>query len=310
MKASLRRRGKSSNAGRPPAHAASPPGLTITSWGEHEDTDASPREPRAVHSQVPPKERNGPGIVCVVNTCPQTVSAGLPAAGDDVASPVPHQSDRLVEPEEDGTTTTPVGLAVNRPKSNGRRTSGRVLLGLVLLALTVAAGWGWDVARQQTTIAQRWRHGDLRMLAFDQKMVSMNNRFRSTLNTAEDRVVALDGRVSALAEDLRSEGAALSSANNQLAVVANEKEKEKDQNAVLSTLLKDAGSVSSNLQSCVSEIDSAWDEVTTDLEEAADGDFYGDPFLSSDVSTAVSDCESAETANDLLQSAIASELGK
>ena len=99
----------------------------------------------------------------------------------------------------------------------------------------------------------------------------------------------------------------LSATQRQLSVVATQKEKEKDQNTVLQTLIASADQVSAKLESCVSDLDTVWSQLVDDINY---GTVNEDPTIDSNVQTVVSECQGAEQANTELQGIVNTNTGQ
>ena len=114
---------------------------------------------------------------------------------------------------------------------------------------------------------------------------------RASIKSLNAQVSSLNGQVSTL--------------NTQLSAEASAKEKALDQNTVLSQLVNEESSVSTELNTCVTDLQTFITTVGTDL---GDGNYY-DPYLSSESSTASADCNQAQSANQTLQSALSGASG-
>jgi chromosome segregation ATPase len=204
---------------------------------------------------------------------------------------------------------SPPPLFVPAPVSGShrRRVLKRVAVVTLLVVLTGAAVSGWLVARDQGQVAGRWKAADLAALATDQKLTSDLAVARSEITGLNGTVGTLNGEVASLDNQLSSIRQSLSSAEGQLSAVANEKAKIQDQNSVLDALVQAAGTVSNRLQTCVSESDSTWSELVTDMQ---DGSVGADPLLPGNVNQTESDCQAAEDANQNLQSVITTTTGQ
>jgi hypothetical protein len=93
--------------------------------------------------------------------------------------------------------------------------------------------------------------------------------------------------------------------NTQLSAQATAKEKALDQNTVLTQLVNQESSVSTELNTCVTDLQTFITTVGTDL---GNGNYY-DPYLSSESSTASTDCNQAQSANQALQSSLSGATG-
>lgn len=114
---------------------------------------------------------------------------------------------------------------------------------------------------------------------------------RSSIRTLNKQVSSLNGQVGSL--------------NTQLAAQASAKEKALDQDTVVSQLLNQEGSVSTELNTCVNDLETLIGTIGNDLSN----DYYTDPSVLSEVDTASSDCNQAQSANDSLQSSLSGATG-
>ena len=144
----------------------------------------------------------------------------------------------------------------------------------ILLITTVVFG---VIALQQSSSASQWHKADEMAIA--------------ELAAAHSSINSLNSHVSTL--------------NTQLAAEASAKEKALDQNTVLSQLVSEEGTVSTELNTCVTDLQSLISTVGTDL---GDGN-YGDPTISTESNTASSDCDQAQSDNQKLQSALSGTTG-
>lgn len=200
-------------------------------------------------------------------------------------------------------------LFVPTPVAESRRGRGLKRVAVVALFLVLASGAvsGWLVARDQSRVAARWKAADLAALTTDQRLTSDLGTARSEITGLNGNVGTLNSEVASLDGQLSSIRQSLSSTEGQLSAVANEKAKVQDQNSVLDALVQAAGIVSNRLQTCVSESNSAWSELVTDMQN---GSVDTDPLLPDNVNQTVSDCQAAEDANQNLQSVIATTTGQ
>ena len=151
----------------------------------------------------------------------------------------------------------------------------------ILLITTVVFG---AIALQQSSSAKQWRKDDHAALA---ELATAHASIRS-LNV---KVSTLNGHVNTL--------------NTQLSAEANAKEKALDQNTVLTQLVNEEGTISTELNTCVTDLQTLITTVGTDL---GDGN-YTDPSVSEESDTASSDCEQAQSDNQALQSALSGASG-
>jgi preprotein translocase subunit SecG len=151
----------------------------------------------------------------------------------------------------------------------------------VFFITTVAFG---IIALHQTSSANSWRQADQKALA----QLAVAHRSIASLNT---QVSSLNGQVSSL--------------NSQLSAQATAKEKALDQNTVLSQVVNAEGTVSTELNTCVTDLQQFLGTVSTDL---GSGNYY-DPVLTEESSTANADCTKAQSDNQALQSALSGATG-
>jgi uncharacterized protein YlxW (UPF0749 family) len=140
------------------------------------------------------------------------------------------------------------------------------------------------IALQQSSSARQWRKDDQRAVA----QLAVAHASITSLNSQVD---ALNGHVSTL--------------NTQLSAEANAKEKALDQNTVLSQLVTAEGTVSTELSTCVDDLQTFIDTVATDSAD----DNFDESTLSAESSTASTDCNQAQSDNQSLQSALSGATG-
>jgi uncharacterized phage infection (PIP) family protein YhgE len=147
------------------------------------------------------------------------------------------------------------------------------------------------VALKQNNTAGQWR-------SLDQKAVASNRVLAQGLTTAHQAITTADSSIRSLNSHVSRLNGQIGSLQTQLSAVANAKEKVLDQNALLTRLTSEAGSVSNDLSSCVSDMDSLLNEIDNDLASLS----YDDPNLQSNANIASENCASAQQENEQLQS--------
>jgi cell division protein FtsB len=203
-----------------------------------------------------------------------------------VASPLPVQATQGLTPATQssvvGVAPMPYSPVYAKPKRK-RRIPPLVawILAGVLLVTTVIFG---VIALQQSSSAKQWRAADQRALA--------------QLAAAHSAITSLNSQVSSLTSHVDT-------LNSQLSAEANAKEKALDQDTVLSQLVSAEGSVSTELNTCVEDLQTLISTVSTDL---GDGN-YDDPSLSIESTTASTDCNQAQSDNQQLQTALSGATG-
>lgn len=245
----------------------------------------------------PPEASPGPSPTPgpIINPVEPPFPGGVPSAWSSPATPVPAHI--LPSPVPTPTPTPTPGLpapqlggyvapapfstaapVVFEPVHKRRRIPPVVawIAAGVLLVTTVVFG---VIALQQSSSAKQWRKADETALA--------------ELAVAHASIKSLDSEVSTL-------NGHVSTLNTQLSAEASAKEKALDQNTILSQIVNEEGSVSTELNTCVTDLQTFISTVGTDL---GDGN-YNDPYLSSDESTASSDCNQAQSDNQAMQSAL------
>ena len=212
----------------------------------------------------------------------QTPPGAYPAQQTAPGLPVP-QTVGFIAPVGAIPTNPAIFHPLKSKSKKGRRIPPMVpwIVAGVFFITTVVFG---IIALQQSSSASKWRQDD-------QKAVAQLALAHSSIKTLNSEVSTLNGHVSTL--------------NTQLAAEANAKEKALDQDTVLSQLVSAEGTVSTELNTCVTDLQSFISTVGTDL---GDGN-YNDPALSSESGTASSDCDQAQSANQTLQSALSGATG-
>ena len=99
--------------------------------------------------------------------------------------------------------------------------------------------------------------------------------------------------------------ASIASLTIQLAAQSTAKEKALDQNSALSKLVSQETTVSGELNTCVTDLRTLITTIGNDLSSG----YYSDPYVSSEATTAGSDCNQAQAANQDLQSALSGVAG-
>ena len=207
------------------------------------------------------------------------------------------------------------------PGPTRRRRLRRALSVFLLLALLGIAIAGWAVARQQSSVASRWQHDALAARVINREVGAELATARRSITdldvavrSARDQLSATRGELSDIQKQLRGTQGQLSRAQSklsatqsQLSAVATQKEKEKDQNTVLQTVIASAGQVSAKLESCVTDLNTVWAQLVDDIDY---GTIDDDPTLDANVQTVVSECQGAQQANTELQAIIASTSGQ
>jgi hypothetical protein len=203
------------------------------------------------------------------------------------------------------------------PKRRRLRRALSVFLLLVLVGIAIA---GWAVARQQSSVATRWQHDALAARVINREVGAELGTARRSIEdldvavqSARDQLRGTRDELSATQRQLHSTQGQLSRAQSnlsatqsQLSTVATQKEKEKDQNTVLQTVIASAGQVSARLESCVTDLTSVWSQLVDDIDNGTVDD---DPTLDANVQTVVSECQAAGQANTELQAIITSISG-
>jgi hypothetical protein len=170
----------------------------------------------------------------------------------------------------------------------------REKVGVLVVGVVLAAGAavGWVDASHQSTVAAQWRQKDL-------AEVAVAHTLSGNLTAANRSISGLNGQVASMSTQITG-------LQGQLATVATQKEKAVDQNTALTALLSSAGTVSSDLQTCVQDTNSFESELIGDIDS---GNVLGDPYLSGNATNVDSVCTTAETANRQMQADISAETG-
>jgi hypothetical protein len=87
--------------------------------------------------------------------------------------------------------------------------------------------------------------------------------------------------------------------DSKLSAAATAKEKALDQNTVLTSIARYAGAVSSELSTCVDDMQGLVSEIAADVASN-----FADPSLQSNAYQADTDCASAQSANNSLQTVL------
>lgn len=114
---------------------------------------------------------------------------------------------------------------------------------------------------------------------------------RASIKSLNGQVSSLNGKVSTL--------------NTQLSAEASAKEKALDQNTVLSQLVGEEGTISTELNTCVTDLQTLISTVANDLGSG----YYTDPNVSYESDTASSVCSQAQSDNQGLQSDLSGASG-
>lgn len=200
-------------------------------------------------------------------------------------------------PEKTASSHVPSAEAIGRRR---RRLLRGTALATLVLALVAGGAWGWLTANRQAAVAAKWQKDDLAMQAADRKL-------SATVRASRAVILGLDGRVASLKDQVTKAQDQLSASKARLSQVATAKEKAKDQNVLLTRLLSAAGTVSSKLESCVTDLNSVWSELVSDMES---GFALEDPYLTTNVDEVTAECRSAEAANVALQAVVNSASGQ
>jgi len=217
--------------------------------------------------------------------------AGLPSAWIAPTQPVPSPVNPY--PQQLATSVQPqsVGLvaplnpqlsppAVFSPSHSKRRRRYPLVLAWVLAGVFFLSTVGLAIfSYHQTSSANQWRSAD-------EKAVAELATAHASIKSLNSQVSSLNGQVTSL--------------NTQLAAQANAKEKALDQNTVLGQLVGAEGTVSTELNTCVTDLQTLVNTVATDLGSG----YYSDPSLSAESDTASTDCTQAQSDNQTLQSDI------
>ncbi len=216
---------------------------------------------------------------------PEPFPSGLPSAWVAPAPPVgssvgryPQQLPAPGQPQPQlvGFLAPPLAQqspGVFNPANSKRRRRYPLVLAWILAGVFFLSTVGLALfSYHQTSSANQWRSADQEAVA--------------ELAAAHSSIKSLNGQVTSL--------------NTQLAAQANAKEKALDQNTVLSQLVNDEGTVSTELNPCVTDLQTLISTVGTDLQDG----FYTDPTVSEDSDAASSDCNQAQSDNETLQSDI------
>jgi TolA-binding protein len=140
------------------------------------------------------------------------------------------------------------------------------------------------LAIQQSSTASKWRKAD--------------NQAIAQLALAHTAIKSLNSQISQL-------NGHITSLNSQLSAIASAKEKALDQNTLLAQTVSAAGAVSSEVSTCVDDLNLFLSTLGTDLEA---GD-YTDPTLTEEENTASSTCTKAQSDNQSLQTVLSGSGG-
>jgi len=213
----------------------------------------------------------------------------------------------------------PSALVAGGPRRHGRLR--RALFVSLVVALVGVAISGWAVARQQSSVASRWQHDAVVARSVNREMGAELGTARRSIEDLDAAVRAAQGQLTSTRGELSDTRQQLlgvqgqlsraqtnlSATQSQLSAVATQKEKEKDQNTVLQAVIASAGDVSAKLQTCVTDLNTVWSQLTDDIEYGTVDD---DPTLDANIQTVGSECQAAEQANTELQAVIASTNGQ
>jgi hypothetical protein len=203
-------------------------------------------------------------------------------------------------PVSAGPTFTDTTFLGNAKKSRRRLRVSPLIVGILAAVFFLATLGTGFVALKQNTVAGQWRRHDQNEVAANH-VLSTHNLLLSTRNhvvstdlaSAHSAIKSLDSQTARLNGRVKS-------LQTQLSVVANAKEKALDQNAVLIQLTNEAGTVSTELNTCVNDMDSLLTEIDNDLSDLS----YNDPYLQSNAETAGQVCATAQQDNQQLQSTL------
>jgi hypothetical protein len=162
------------------------------------------------------------------------------------------------------------------------------VLAVVFFLGMVGAG---VVAVKQNSTAGQWR-------SLDRTAVSSNRLLSKSLSSAHLAITTADTSIRSLNAHVSRLDGQINGLQTQLSAVANAKEKALDQNALLTRLTLEAGTVSNELSSCVDDMDSLLSEIDNDLASLS----YNDPNLQSNANIASESCAAAQQENEQLQS--------
>jgi hypothetical protein len=243
-----------------------------------------------------------PHVQSLDRTCGTEIFRGQgmwQAASASVPQP-PHEQALTVSPSAYGpqafasSTFTDTRFVLGEAGRSRRRLRLSPLAVTILAAVFFVSTLGTGlVALKQNAVAGQWRQHDQTEVARNHVLSTRNQVLSTDLVSAHTTITALDSQTSKLNGQVKS-------LNTQLSAVANAKEKALDQNAVLTQLTNEAGTVANDLSTCVDDMNSLLTEIDNDLSDL----YYNDPYLQSNAETAGQVCVAAQQDNEQLQSTL------
>jgi chromosome segregation ATPase len=158
-----------------------------------------------------------------------------------------------------------------------------------LLAATIGAGF---VALKQNSAASKWRQQDQSEMALNRTLSTRNDVLSAELVSAHAAIASLNSETSKLRGQIKS-------LHTRLSSVANAKKGTLRRSSLLSRLDNEAGTVSTELSTCVGDMNSLHAEIDNDLPNLGHS-----PFLQPDSRNASQVCATALRDNQQLQSTL------